>query len=189
MLCLGVDPDLHDLAVAAWDDSGPVAAHVVQARRERGVVGGEAVMRMFMALTRPFGSLGIPDAYAVEAQELRRGGAARHARPEDIVHLANVAGMAVMRLAATYPGTPCYFPKPAEWKGSVPKAAMQARLYEELGWGYDLKGTGTACYAIPNQTPAEFARFGAAWKHVGDALLLARWCWEQHCGRPWKRVG
>lgn len=182
MLCLGVDPDLHDLAIAAWDDGGPVAAQVVSAPRQKGVTGGDAVMLMFLALTSKW-CLGIvhsPDAYAVEAQEMRRGAGAWHKRPEDVVHLANVAGMAVMRLAATYPGCPCYFPKPAEWKGSVPKRVMQARLYEELGWGYEVRGKGAGAYAVPLRAPVGFAEIGTMpWKHVGDALLLAHWCWKR----------
>lgn len=183
MLCLGIDPDLHDLSIAAWDDSGPVAAHVVSVPKTKGVTGTNAVMEMFLALTKIWNfNPGKPDAYAVEAQELNRV----HRRPIDIVHLAQVAGMVGMRLAATYPGCPFYFPEPAVWKGSVPKAAMQARLYTELGWGYDLHGKGPGAYATPHQTPIVLER-SMQWKHVGDALLLARWCWEQASGTAWKR--
>lgn len=192
MLTIGGDPDLHDLALAAWDDGGPVAAHVVVAH---GQTGNEAVMAMFLALTRQweFAVPGKPDAYAVEAQESRPVRGKHHARPIDLIRLGNVAGMVVMRLAATYPGSACYFPEPAQWKGSVPKAVMQARLYTELGWDYEIRGKGAGAYAVPHGCQARvgdgFQQIGTAqWKHCGDALLLARWCWEQQAGRKWRRV-
>ena len=30
---------------------------------------------------------------------------------------------------------------PEEWKGQIPKAVMPARLYDELGWGYEMIGS------------------------------------------------
>lgn len=217
MLCLGCDPDLHDLAIASWDDQGPVRAHVVHVPRVKGRVENEAVLAMMTALSgtlpefgrvpkrqrariwsdefgethieRPEVAFDVPDWCAVEAQELARGRGAQHRRPQDIVTLGQVAGMALMRVARGYlHGCGLYFPKPSEWKGSVPKHAMQGRLYTELGWGYDVHGKGSGAYCVPLRAPAEFD-FGAAWRHVGDALLLARWCWEQASERKWKRVG
>lgn len=203
-LCLGIDPDLHDLAVASWDDRGPVRAHVVHVPRKKGVTGNEAVLEMMTALSGSLPDFGrdkpgqgevafdMPDACAVEAQELARGPGAQHRRPQDIVTLGQVAGMALMRVARGYlHGCALYFTKPSEWKGSVPKHAMQARLYEELGWGYTIvSARGRADYAVPRigglpLTGASHARVGP-WKHVGDALLLARWCWEQESGKVWK---
>jgi hypothetical protein len=198
-LCLGIDPDTHDLAIASWDDLGPVAAHVVSIPKK--LTGTDALLAMMQELSKPWPEFGRPelrddcadrpDWCAVEGQELRRGPGGRHARPEDIVRLGNVAGMAVMRVARGYMhGCGLYWPKPSEWKGSVPKAAMQARLYTELCWGYELKGKGSSGYAVPIQRPEAFrGRSSTEWKHLGDALLLARWCWEQATARPWKRVG
>lgn len=197
MLCLGIDPDMHDTAIASWDDQGPVAAHVVSIPRK--LKGDEALLAMMHELSKPWPIFArgpsdeLPDWCAVEGQELRRGPGAQHGRPQDIVHLGNVAGMCVMRVARGYlHGCGLYWPKPSEWKGSVPKHAMQARLYTELGWGYELHGTKAGQYAVPQNIPARWwprasdAPSDAQWKHVGDALLLARWCWEQEAGRPWK---
>lgn len=213
-LCLGIDPDTHDLAIASWDDLGPVRGHVVHAPKRKGIVGPGAAMAMACALKDPwpdFGRLPEPgvgsfrieggrprtydeplvdmiDACAVEAQELRRGPGARHARPEDIVTLGQVAGAAVMSVFYRYLHCPVYFTKPSEWKGSVVKHAMQARLYEELRWGYVLRGTGKPTHAEPQDVPADWPEFGSGqWKHLGDALLLARWCWERETGRKWVR--
>ena len=218
MLCLGIDPDLHGTAIASWDDAGPVAAHVVSVPRK--LTGTDALLAMMHELSKPWpdmsrgatGTVGtftlsygdqttkpiafdgcgpeLPDWCAVEGQELARTGAKRHARPEDIVRLGNVAGMCVMRVARGYlHGCGLYWPKPSEWKGSVPKHAMQARLYDELGWGFQIVLQGKMPqYAVPLHAPVGFAEIGTApWKHCGDALLLARWCWEQAQGRKWTR--
>lgn len=181
-LCLGIDPDLHDLAIAAWDDNGPVAGHIVHVPRKKGVVENEAVLAMMVELTRvwPTWQSALLNSCAVEAQELRRGPGRQHARPQDIVTLGQVAGMAVMRVAAAYPFCSIYFPKPSQWKGAVAKSAMQARLYQELGWEYEIHGTGSNAYAVAVGVPERFEGFtDTQWKHLGDALLLARWCWQQ----------
>lgn len=203
MLCLGIDPDMHDLAIASWDDLGPVTGHVVSVPRAK--TGDEALLAMMHELSKPWPAFSrvtkdmgtMPDWCAVEGQDLRRGPGAKHARPEDIVKLGNVAGMAVMRVAMGYlRSCGVYWPRPSEWKGGVPKAVMQARLYTELGWGYDIRGKGPSSYAVPTAPmPIVHCAFdvkSAQWKHLGDALLLARWCWEQASGRAWvapKKVG
>ena len=212
MLCLGIDPDLHDTAIASWDDQGPVAAHVVSIPRK--LTGTDALLAMMQALSDKwpcfsreqygkgeYDAVGdMPTWCAVEGQEWIK---ARGIGGQSIISLGNVAGMCVMRVARGYlHGCGLYWPRPSEWKGSVPKHAMQARLYDELGWGYRLHTIkGKPDYAVPGDS-VETARFlarcslagsdaigGAQWKHVGDALLLARWCWEQASGRPWVRVG
>ncbi len=207
-LCLGIDPDTHDLAIASWDDEGPVRAHVVHSPRRKGVIENEAVLAMMTALSdtlppfdreRPDALIDgrecelahmLPDACAVEAQEWVK---ARGISGRSLLPLANVAGMAIMRIARGYLcGPAIYFPKPEQWKGKVAKHAMQARLYTELGWGYEIRGSiqKHTAYAEPKHFEA-FAWTSNAelkfsqWKHIGDALLLARWCWEQQTGRDW----
>jgi hypothetical protein len=193
MLCLGIDPDMHDTAIASWDDRGPVAAHVVSIPKK--LTGTDALLAMMHELSKPWPTLArfYPFGYegpddqpswcAVEGQEWVK---ARGVGGQSIVHLGNVAGLCVMRVARGYlHGCGLYWPKPAEWKGSVPKHAMQARLYTELGWGYQIVGKGSSSYAVPLLAVQGFNGFTSEWKHVGDALLLARWCWEQAQGRKW----
>jgi hypothetical protein len=205
MLCLGIDPDMHDTAIASWDDSGPVMAHVVSVPRK--LTGTDALLAMMHELSKPFPDFSrpaaagpidqeMPDWCAVEGQEARQVRGQYHHRPLDLIHLGNVAGMCVMRVARGYlHGCGIYWPKPSEWKGSVEKHAMQARLYDELGWGYEIVWKNQKApigrsrkgdYAVPTHAPVGFAEIGTApWKHVGDALLLARWCWEQASGKVW----
>jgi hypothetical protein len=208
MLCLGIDPDMHDLAIASWDDLGPVAAHVVSIPKK--LTGTDALLAMMHELSKPWPEFGRPelrddcmdrpDWCAVEGQEARQVRGQYHHRPEDLMKLASVAGMAVMRVARGYlHGCGLYWPKPSEWKGQVEKHAMQARLYDELGWGYEIVWKNQKApigrsrkgdYAYPKTCPDSFADINREqWKHCGDALLLARWCWEQASGRPWRRVG
>ncbi len=179
-LSLGVDPDLHDLAFGFWNDAGPVTAFVMHEKEDKSLSGRERVERMcascYFSLRTALGDHEITRV-AVEGQSLKRTGAAQHARPGDIVKLAQVAGNVLGQLMQRL-GTSVVFdlPEPEEWKGSVAKHAMQARLYEDLGWGYAIAGTGKGRYARPTYIPSSFRHITKGqWKHVGDALLLARW--------------
>jgi len=181
MKAIGLDPDLHDLAIGVWDDSGPVAAHVVHLVHDKALSGRERVERMIRQCLydlRDFRNLH-EDAtvLAVEGQSLKREGMAQHRRPGDIVKLAQVAGAAYGVLMTCWPmWHDARLPEPEEWKGSVPKHAMQARLYKELGWGYSIIGKDKDSYARPSNIPEAFKHIlPGAWRHVGDALLLARW--------------
>ena len=175
---IGIDPDLHDLAIGYWDN-GPKAAHVVHVTRRKGRTGQTAVLDMIEAMRMEVPFIDRDHdvtALAVEAQTLMRSGLKQHKRPQDIVVLGNVAGAALGMLAgAGYPHI--LFPTPEGWKGQIPKNVMQARLYDELGWGYEMVGKE---YARPQRIPAAFSNITAGqWKHVGDALLLARWASQQ----------
>jgi len=174
---IGIDPDLHDLAIAVWD-KGPVRAEVIHVQRRKGVVAQKAVLEMVLAMKECEFFSGRDydiDLVAVEAQTLQRTGLKQHKRPQDIVTLGNVAGAALGFL--TEHRYDVLFPTPEEWKGQIPKNVMQARLYDELGWGYEMVGKE---YARPVKIPSSFSNISAGqWKHVGDAILLARWAFQQ----------
>lgn len=179
-LSLGVDPDLHDLALGFWNDSGPVTAYVVHLPKDTSLSGRERVERMCGSAYYSLGHILAehkPTAVAVEGQSLKRAGSDQHARPGDIVKLAQVAGNVLGQLMVLLGHTvPFDLPEPEEWKGSVAKHAMQARMYSDLGWGYAIAGSGKGRYARPLKIPSPFSHITKGqWKHVGDALLLARW--------------
>lgn len=71
-------------------------------------------------------------------------------------------------------------PDPETWKGGIAKYAHQARLYKELGWGYEIVSKGKpSAYSRPTNPPQKFKHITKGqWKHVGDALLLAKWAHE-----------
>lgn len=175
---VGLDPDLHDLAIGYWHNGQPSHAEVIHVKRVKGRTGQIAVQDMVKAMwplptLMPQGLKGV----AIEAQTLRRLGPKQHKRPEDIVILGNVAGAALGMLSLTVPIHLIDFTTPEEWKGSIPKNVMQARLYTDLGWGYEMVGDA---YARPLRPTTSFGNISAGqWKHVGDALLLARWASQQ----------
>lgn len=174
---IGIDPDLHDLAIGYWLNGQPHGAKVIHVPKKKGLVRQAAVLEMVQQLgiqgiEIPEGTVGL----AVEAQTLQRTGLKQHKRPQDIVILGNVAGAVLGLCACTLSIDQILFPIPEEWKGQIPKAVMQARLYADLEWGYEMVGKD---YARPLRIPQNFRHILAGqWKHVADALLLARWASE-----------
>jgi len=182
---IGIDPDLHDLSIGVWNGNGPVSAYVVHLKREKGLEREEAVDRMVREFRTRLEQLVEkkypgPRVVVMEGQSLRRRGRAQHKRPDDIVRLAQVAAQCLGMLRMSFhPLTSFEFPDPERWKGSVAKHAMQSRLYRVLGWGYTIVGTGANKYARPDNPPTSFDHISKGqWKHVGDALLLAKWGYE-----------
>lgn len=169
---IGIDPDSKDTALGFWSDDGPVCASVIH------VVGKSTnyeIIDAFAFSTHSFTG-GTPSVVAIEGQQIDQ----RRARPRDLFKLAHVTGMAALWIRQQVPGIKVLIPTPYEWKGGVAKHAHQARLYRGLGWGYTIIGTGTGRYARPKTPPANFDHISdGQWKHVGDALLLARWAHEQ----------
>lgn len=187
MLTIGIDPDMHDLALAAWGDNGPLTATVVHVPSTAQNRGTKGVLNMIGKLDEAFEFLGsaMRDTFgeqdlvvAVEGQQWDAR-AKRGVRPLDIIHLGQVTGAAISAAHRCLRPRDLYFPTPTEWKGQVAKYAHQARLYEELGWGYEIVASGASRYARPKQVPEGFARVSKGqWKHVGDAILLARWAYH-----------
>jgi hypothetical protein len=200
MIALGIDPDLH---CTAWGvvSTAPNLANPIRAvgivtvdRKLTGTAAVEAMLRQLsIALDEPFCLFNI-DTVIIEGQNLSGQGGRKHARPQDIIHLAQVAGAAagIAQAACPLAFEGVRIPSPEVWKGSVPKGAMQGRLYTRLGVPFTFKGGDGDQYAVPDwgQDVGTFHRFahgGKAsrkinpgdWKHLGDALLLAVWGLEQ----------
>jgi len=190
---VGIDPDMHDTAVAWCDQHGnPVGGVMVKTRKVKGIVEGAAVIQMIsqFAMTWPRiiqseALLGNKLRICVEGQSLQRSGHRQHKNPQNIVNLGNVAGGIVGLVTAKAHGG-VMFPPPEFWKGGKPKSVMQARLYTKLGWGYKRVGASSyddsvATYAHPlGKTPPGFdGILRGQWKHMGDALLMARWIYQK----------
>lgn len=177
MKTLGIDPDTKNLSIATWDEDGPVAAFVVHAVG-RGPKGEQSQVRMARLLqdTAPGIMFDGAETIAIEGQQID----GRRARPRDLFTLAHTTGSAISWCARWFPDARIVVPTPTEWKGGVAKHAMQARLYKSLGWGYEIVGTvAPRRYAVPNTPPPSFNHITKGqWKHVGDALLLAKWGYE-----------
>lgn len=175
MIAIGVDPDLHDLAIAAWGADGPLWATVVHHKRDKKLTGNQRVVRMIRSIQSATVGLHCGVA-AIEGQELTY----HHKRPGDIVKLAQVAGAWFSYFDKFVVHKCCYLPTPQEWKGSIAKHAHQARLYKALGWGFEIAASGKNRYARPLSVPLIFDNISRGqWKHVGDAILLAKWAYEK----------
>lgn len=177
MLTLGIDPDSKDLAIGYWDHTGPRTARVIH------VTGKASAYEMMQALSNasPLQWVGTgPQIIAIEGQQVDK----RRTGKGDLFKLAHVTGAAYLWVVQQRTGGRILVPTPADWKRGVAKHAHQARLYDELGWGYEIVGAKSAKsdsrYARPLRAPSNFSHIEPGqWKHVGDALLLARWAQTQ----------
>lgn len=179
MHALGIDPDVKDLAIAGWDEDGPTAAMVVHAIGKG--QGEQSQVRMARLLdgTTPGMQFDfdVINIIAIEGQQIDRRGVP----PRDLFTLAHVTGAAMNWCVKWFKTARIIVPTPKEWKGGVAKHAHQARLYRDLGWGYTIIGSGKGRYARPTNPPSRFNHISPGqWKHVGDAILLAKWAHEQN---------
>lgn len=178
MLFIGIDPDLHCTAIGGWYAGKPWRAWTIETPRVKGRVEQAAVLDMVWAIKEQFPLFPKSDilniVWTVEAQTLHVTGLKQHKRPQDIVTLGNVAGaiLGYISMLETEPSK-VLFPTAKEWKGSIPKAVMQARFYTKLGWGYQRIGKDYSRPLKPDHSLSNIT--GAKWKHVGDALMLAEW--------------
>lgn len=116
-----------------------------------------------------------PSLAVVEGQQIYEGS---KVRPNDIMHLAQHAGIAVGLIAAFLPTANLLWPEPMEWKKQQPKKVNQGRTFTHYGIGYTLSlGTEPYCYPSGCAKAGRIAGAGklrnSDWKHVADAAGLA----------------
>lgn len=190
---IGVDPDLHNTAIAVATKDQVLALGVV--RGQKGLIEDEAVEDMVYRFASPSIDGGLADfvwskgfdrrrpgldleikGCRVEGQKRYLGGPSL---PEDLIRLATVAGGAMAHLAQWSPK----LVQPSAWKGSVDKTTNQARTLAAYGISYKVVG-GLKGYCIPakgkEKLPAIWTSDGSPplqsdWKHVLDAVGIARW--------------
>jgi hypothetical protein len=98
---------------------------------------------------------------AVEGQRVYPSG---KVRPQDLIHLAQVAGMAAAHAQQAFPMASLWIPEPVVWKGSVEKKAHQRRILRSVGLTEKLEGVEGAKGMTKTQRG-----------HVVDAIGLALW--------------
>jgi hypothetical protein len=171
-LALGIDPDLHNTGISFCSPEGVIYAGCVTVPRH--LKGEDAITEMARNLAAAFEILtAAPDIVVVEGQQLYTTGPSKHARPQDIVHLANAAGAALGVAYASYPSTVCLLPKPSQWKGNVPKGIKQQRILTAAGV---TEVVGDKKKAMPIDIP-EWGKGikRSQWTHVIDAIGCAQW--------------
>lgn len=163
-LVLGVDPDTRNTGWALATKHKLIAV---------GVARGDGTLESMFNAVHCIPPVRDIDLIVVEGQEIHHGG---KAPPHDIIKLAQFAGA----IGAALMGVFCcslVIPKPSEWKKQVPKPIHQRRSYT----AYGLRCDEAAGYCYPIADEAMRAVSGAYllnqsdWKHVGDAIGLARW--------------
>lgn len=111
----------------------------------------------------------------IETPMVRHGA---KAPPKDIIKLTVVAGALAGAVEVASGGRVAkLMPFPSEWKGQVPKPIHQARIFAHYG----ILATQLPTHCYPAGCKAIARVQGAAaikrgdWKHVADAIGLARW--------------
>lgn len=195
MHLIGIDPDLHRTAIALVEPTvaGPMLRAFTVFRVPTTTTGSDAVVAMsrqvlhgvlHFAACAEIGP-NEPVRVAIEGQSLVARPGFRHRRPDDIVHLAQVAGAALAACVGTFDEGTFLLPRPGEWKGQVAKHAHQARTLRALGIDYEFVGEEGAkgSYARPTSIPLLSGALQGAlggvrpsdWRHLSDAAGLALW--------------
>lgn len=136
---LGIDPDLHatGLVVLSSDPGGKPGILMACTLRVSKTLKGCAAARMMASeiahfFRGRFATQILLTVAVVEGQRLYPG-AKSHQRPEDILHLGQVAGAALASIwGFGPPACEVHFPTPNRWKGSVPKDIHQARTMSKI---------------------------------------------------------
>lgn len=180
---IGFDPDLHNAPMAAWDDQCK-AWYFAIAKVRRELTGEQAVCAMCSEVRL----IDIVDfrqggaCVSIESQEVALRGSRRSVRPADLIKIATVSGAFAAHAFHSLKTPHMRIPTPTEWTGGVPKAVGQARLMTQERVAYTKAG-GQAPYCVPTQIPDNWHLGNVAksdWKHIIDAMRLARWGQEQY---------
>lgn len=156
MLALGVDPDLHSAGLSLVSHEPgkvPVVLWTGVALAPRSLKSYAAATALAWPSLPSFGNTS--DILVVEGQRIYPHS---QVRPEDLMHLAFAAGMAVGIYGPL--AREVVVPLPQEWKGSVPKAVAHARILTRFN--------------TPNPEVAAMIQ-GPHKSHVIDAIGLAIW--------------
>ena len=172
-VCLGIDPDSEYVALAAGSLRNILGIYSYKIPRPDKNNFNPFLQALRYHIPLFVKSLNLdpiwPVNIIIEGQRIYQK---QKVRPNDILHLGQIAGAVAMICAELYPHQRIIIPEPFDWKGNIDKATHQARLYNELGWGYKKIGKK---YAYPLHPTIGQDLNKGEWKHVGDAIGLYRW--------------
>jgi len=184
---IGVDPDLHNTAIAVVTKERVLALGVI--RGQDGLKEDEAVEDMVAEvhnylptwlshmLAQGIKVFSPKPPSRVEGQKFYG-----KSLPEDLIRLATVSGACLAALNRSWLGQ-ARLVQPTHWKGSVDKTTNQARTLKDYGVGFKVVG-GLKGYCVPTtnkeKLPTIWTSDGSPplqsdWKHVLDAVGIARW--------------
>ena len=173
-ICLGIDPDSQYIAMAFGSTKtvlGVYSKKVPGAGKDGLIVMIKALSEAIPEFARQhdFNHLW-PSRIIIEGQRIYPKS---KARPNDLLKLAVLAGATAGICASLYPSKRILIPQPREWKGTVEKYIYQARLYQQLGWGYIQHMKSNYSHPLTPSVGQDLKQ--GEWKHVGDAIGLMRW--------------
>lgn len=178
MFFLGIDPDVSCLTAAIVDKSGMLVS--IQAFKSRS--SGMQSLKEIIPLVGKYLIFDVQQTIkliAIEGQEISY--TVKIGRnPRSMLSLTHCSGAMHGICSMGFPEADIRIPKPAEWKGQVPKEIHQARVLRCLGIEYAKKG-GKSPYCVPS-LPASFEHNlnPGEWKHGMDSWGLAVWAMEQY---------
>ena len=165
---MGIDPDSKTTAWAIVEGSTAKAVGVYHIKAENVC---EALKRLYPALEHSL-ELHKPELVVVEGQRDYK-----KVPIQDIIKIAQIAGGIAGQIVGILPSCKIQIVDPEIWKGQTPKPINQTRTYAYFGMLSSMAST----YAYPTGCRVYASIQGAAklnkgdWKHVGDALGLARY--------------
>lgn len=184
-VAIGIDPDLHNLGVGIVEGDTAIFGRVLTV--SRALKGKEAAVAMAHRIATELPDIlrrYRPDRAIVEAQMYYLGKSP--ARPQDIIHLALVAGAATQAITSFRVGEPVDLDPvrlvyPRDWKGSVPKGIHQGRVCTALGIRFKSKGPTVPVKVTDHEIFKDM--LAEQHSHVVDALGLALWSNEKGVSR------
>lgn len=181
---LGIDPDLHSTALAIISRTPDNPDGMVSIKKVKIIRIPDSLKKscpaVYMAITPNLLKEDITvSGLAMEGQEVfstrMRGG-----NPQDIIHLAQMAGVLMQKAVAAFAPKQVFMPEPVQWKGSVPKEIHHARICRRLGLEYSLRGGTSGLYAVPKDHKKIAPDINAGdWKHAMDAVGLALYAMDR----------
>ena len=181
MNILGIDPDTKTTGIGIIANGRPTHGRlvVVPKRNAKWELRRPAMVR---ALNEALAGLRFKasdaervDIIVVESQFIYppKGKEKGTKRPNDILHLAQIAGAALSAAIDAYPTASVLMPTPVEWKGTARKDSFTTTLLKKLGLeptarGLEFIGSTARLPGTTKLAPTDAT-------HVIDALGLARW--------------
>lgn len=142
-VALGIDPDTTNIGFGVVEEGDRILrAGLIQGGNPKADV-RTRILLLVGAIQSTYMDLkqrGIePDIIVVEGQRYRHQAKKNKVRPQDLIHLAQVAGMCITAAHEFWPSFALRFPEPAEWKGTIPKEVYTRRTCKRMNILSDVK--------------------------------------------------
>lgn len=177
MIVLGFDPDTKTTGLGLTDGDRPIYAKLIAVPNRKAAMHTRR-MAMVQAIYSQVAEFrdSHPDAQRVEliVIEGQRIRTYERVRPQDIVHLGQIAGAIAGVCRALWPGVAIAMPEPGDWKQSIRKDIFTRRLLKWMHLEHDERG-GLRYVGGKVRVPGTPGLNETDSSHVIDALGLARW--------------